>query len=79
MMLMTAILAYRPFLDPLPIENIWMLFLIPLVLGVSLVYKTIRLPKLDRLLPATLMLSLQIIVFMVITAAVLWGVTTIFA
>ena len=76
---MTAIMAYRPFLDPLPIENIWMLFLIPLVFGVSLVYKTIRLPQLDRLWSATLVLSLQIIVFMVITAAVLWGVTAIFA
>ncbi|WP_145073333.1 hypothetical protein [Poriferisphaera corsica] len=76
--MMNITLAYRLFLDPLPIENSWMVFLLPLVFAVALVYKTIRLPDLSKLWTATLLLATQIVVFMVITAAVLWVITAIF-
>ena len=35
-------LAYRPFLDPLPAWGVWYLLALPLIAGVSVVYKSIR-------------------------------------
>jgi cytochrome c oxidase assembly factor CtaG len=35
-------LAYRPFLDPLPAWDVWYLLALPLIAGVSVVYKSIR-------------------------------------
>lgn len=44
-----APLAYRPFLDPLPLWDYWALLLFPLVLGISTVYQAIRTEDLKRL------------------------------
>lgn len=40
---MTALLAYsQPFLQPLPVWNVWYLLLIPLCAAVSIVYKSVK-------------------------------------
>jgi len=74
---MLTVLAYRPFLDPLPLESWWMVLLVPLVLGISVTYKTIKIDDLSQLPRQATFLFLQIIVFMVLAAAGLWLVTEI--
>ena len=70
-------LAYTPFLDPLPWDSqvLWLLMLLPLVVVVSVVYKTIKLPDLKELPRQAGMLTVQIVVFMVLAACVLWLLT----
>ena len=69
--------AYRPFLDPLPLDRYWLFFLLPLAIVIGIVYKTIKLNDLSQLPKHALHLSVQILVFMVIAAAVLWLITEI--
>ncbi|WP_428388067.1 hypothetical protein [Mucisphaera sp.] len=70
-------LAWRPFLDPLSMESVWLWLLIPLSLAVALVYKAIKMPTLDRLVPESLFLGFQILLGMVAVAAALWILTEI--
>ncbi|MEM8737820.1 MAG: hypothetical protein AAGG38_04990 [Planctomycetota bacterium] len=74
---MNFVLAYRMFVDPLPIGNspAWGLLLIPLVVLVSVAFKTIKLRDLRKLPRQAATLSVQIFVFMGLAAAVLWLVT----
>jgi hypothetical protein len=72
-----ATLAYRPFLDPLPLDTYWLLLLPPLALAIAVVIKTIRLPNLKQLPRQATLLALQIIIFMGLTAAGLWLLTEI--
>ena len=37
-----SLLAYRPFLDPLPVWNYWYLLILPLCAGVFVVYKSMK-------------------------------------
>ena len=75
--MITPFLAYRLFLDPLPLESYWMFLLVPLVAGISVTYKTIKLDNLAELPKQATFLFLQIIVFMVLAAACLWLITEI--
>ncbi len=65
-------LAWVPFVQPLPLHELWLVLLLPLAFGVALVYKTLKLPDLDDLLVQTLRTASMIILFMIIAAAVLW-------
>ncbi|MEM7627331.1 MAG: hypothetical protein AAF333_17175 [Planctomycetota bacterium] len=72
---MTVLLiAYRPFIDPLPIGNSvgWSLLFVPLVILVALAYKTIKLRDLSKLPRQSAVLCLQIFVFMGFAAFALW-------
>ena len=75
--LLPTILAYRPFLDPLPIGNsaAWVWLLVPLVVLVSVAYKTIKLHDLQELPKKSAILALQIFIFMGLAAGVLWALT----
>jgi len=64
-------LAYRPILEPLPLANYWMALAIPVALAVSAVYKAIRMRDLSTLPWQTLRLTIQILVLMVLAAALL--------
>ncbi|MEM1107812.1 MAG: hypothetical protein AAGH99_03890 [Planctomycetota bacterium] len=77
---MMLLLAYRPFIDPLPIGNstAWVWLFVPLILLVSVAYKTIKLRDLNELPRAAAILAAQIFVFMGFAAAALW-VLTLFA
>ncbi len=68
-------LAYRPFLDPLPIDGYWMLLLIPLVLSIAVVYKTIKTDRLYKIPREASILAAQIVAFMVLAALALWMLT----
>lgn len=63
-------LGFRPFFDPLPIAGDWLL--LPLVLAIAVVYKTIKLDDLERLPREAAILAVQITVFMLLAAAGLW-------
>ncbi len=39
---MTDVLAYRPFLDPLPVWDAWYLLILPLCIGIAVVWKSIK-------------------------------------
>ena len=42
-------LAWMPFIDPLPgVQANWIWFVVPLVLGISMMYKAIRVGELSR-------------------------------
>ncbi len=61
--------GWRPFLDPAPIPDIlWFLTLIPLALGVSVVYKAVRVRTMDRYAVNVLVMTAQIVAAMVLLA-----------
>ena len=72
------LLAYRPFLDPLPAGEglLWTLgFFLPLVVLVSVAYKTIKLDRLEQVPRQSVRLVVQIVVFMVGAAGALSALT----
>ena len=69
---MTNLLAWIPFLEPMPSPGSWWpLFLIPLAVGISIVYKAVRLDRLDRFPREVLVMTGQIVGAMVFLAVVL--------
>jgi hypothetical protein len=72
---MGMMLAYTPFLDPLPYEPYWLVLLLPLVLAIALVYKTIKSPTLANLPAQAVRLAGEILMFMVLIGAGLWLLT----
>ncbi|MEM1446638.1 MAG: hypothetical protein AAGF84_11310 [Planctomycetota bacterium] len=73
-----ATLAWRPFLEPLPIDAVWLWLCVPLVLGVAIVYKTIKLPHLRDLPKESLKLAVQVLLFMALAALTLNVLTWLF-
>ena len=70
--MMTNLIAWIPFVQPMPSPGSWWpLFLIPLSIGISMVYKAVRLERLDRYPREVLIMTGQIIGAMVILAVVL--------
>ena len=56
-----APVSYRPFLSPLPVWDYWIWLLIPLCLGVSIVYKAIRIERLADVPKQALIITLWIL------------------
>lgn len=69
----TTVIAYRPFLDPIDLHDQWLWLLIPLVMSIALVYKTIKLHALEDLVKETARLSLTILGFIAIAGVLCWG------
>lgn len=69
---MLCVLALRLFLEPLPLDEYWLVLLAPLAIAIAVVYKTIKLDDLNLLPRQALYLATQIVVFMVLAAAALW-------
>lgn len=65
------------FLDPLDLHDEWLILLPPLVFAIALVYKTLKLPTLERLAYETVRLGAYILVLIVLAAATLWAVVEI--
>ena len=75
-MLAMILLAYRPFLDPLPIWRLpgWMwtpVLLIPLTIGVAVVYKSIKCSRMSKVPRESAALTGWILIFMIVAAIVL--------
>lgn len=66
---MNTFLAWIPFVTPLPsINSWWPVFLVPLALGISMIYKAIRLPTLERYPSGVVIMTVQIILAMFLLA-----------
>jgi hypothetical protein len=59
------LLAYRPFIDPLPVDHWWYLMLVPMALGISVAYKATRVKDLKDFPREFLIMTVQIVVAMI--------------
>lgn len=77
--LMSLTCAWRPFLDPLPIDQYWLWLLLPMVLAIAVVYKAVKIPNpgLGVMTIESLKLAGQIFVVLAGAAAVLLFLTEI--
>ncbi|MBI1373936.1 MAG: hypothetical protein GC159_14530 [Phycisphaera sp.] len=66
--------TWRPFLDPIDLHGHWLWLIAPLLMGVALVYKTLKAPSLREVPLETLRLGIYILVLMAVAGATLWGV-----
>ncbi len=64
-----SLLAYTPFIDPLPAAyELWWLSAIPLLFGISMIYKAYRMPVLDGYWRQVGVMTAQILVAMILFA-----------
>lgn len=67
--------AYVPFRDPIEVGDAWLWLLIPLVVVIAVVYKTIKTADLRRVPVESAQLTASILLFMAAAAAGLWVLT----
>ncbi len=67
--------AWRPLLDPLPLESHWLWMTLPMALAIAIVYKAIKLEDLARLPRQALVLAVQFVFVMALAAMALWVVS----
>jgi hypothetical protein len=65
--------GYRPFWNPLPVWDYWYVLLLPLCLGISIVYKSIKCHTMRQVPREAAEIFATIIFFMVLAAAALMG------
>ena len=70
-MIAHALLAVRPFLEPLKLWDYWPWLLVPLCFGVSLVYKCVRVDEMRRVPLEALKATIWIVLGMAAAAAAL--------
>ena len=68
-MTLTSLLAYTPFMDPLKVWDYWPWLLLPLCLGVSIVYKSVREELMSRVPTEALKATFWIVAGMAAAAA----------
>lgn len=73
--MLCPVLAWRPFLDPLPLELYWLWLAIPLVALISIAYKAIRLDDLRQLPKHVVRMTAEILLLLTVAAVALWLVT----
>jgi hypothetical protein len=67
-----ALFAYIPFLDPLDVfHDWWFLLVIPLSLGISIIYKAMRMASLDGYWRQVAVMTTQIVLAMIAGAILL--------
>lgn len=59
--MIALVLGWRPFLDPLDAHGWWFVLLVPLALGISIAYRAVRLPALDRFWWRVAIMTAQIV------------------
>ncbi len=63
---MITMVAYVPFLDPISVfHDWWYVLLIPLAFGISVIYRALKVPNLDRYWWAVFTMTAQITLAMV--------------
>ena len=67
----TALPAYGPFMQPLPVWDYWVWLLLPLSLAISLVYKSVRVDPMRRVPLEAVRLALWIVTIMAAAAVAL--------
>jgi hypothetical protein len=71
-MMSASLLAYTPFLDPLKVWDYWPWLLLPLCLGVSIVYKSVREESMSRVPKEAAKATFWIVAGMTAAAAALF-------
>lgn len=66
MPLMSLVLAWRPFLDPLDLHNSWWMLLVPLSFGIAVTYRATRVATFERFWVKAFILTAQIVLSMVL-------------
>ena len=74
--LATVALAYRPFLEPLPVWNVWPLLILPLCIGIAVVWKSVKCHRMAEVPREATVLLLWIIGGFAAAAAALLGLIT---
>ena len=69
-----TILAYTPFIDPLPAWNFWMALIVPLTVGVSIAYKSIKCRSMSQVPREATQISILILIGMAAAALVIWWI-----
>lgn len=72
-------MSHRPFIDALAMHDSWYWLLIPMAVGVSLVYKAIRMPSLRGYTRAVAIMTTQIVVGMILLGAASFVVVVVYA
>lgn len=72
-----SLLAWTPFLDPLPLHGAWMWLAIPLAAAIAVVYKALKLADLADLPGEAARLTIIILIALLAAAAGLWALTEI--
>lgn len=67
--------AAFPIMRPLRFDAYWLLLMAPLVIGISVTYKAINLEDLSMLPRESMLMASQIVVFMVVAAAIIFAMT----
>jgi hypothetical protein len=65
-------LAYTPFVDALPVWDYWMWLLVPLTVGVAIVYKSIKCRTMRQVPREAAAITFWILLGMAGAAAALW-------
>jgi hypothetical protein len=66
-------LAYTPFVQPLPVWDIWYLLALPIIAALSIVYKSIRCHEMKRVPREAAVIFITIVAGMLLAAGALWG------
>jgi hypothetical protein len=61
----SLLIAYRPFLDPLPLDAVWFLLLVPISFFISMAYKAVRVLDMKDYWRQVMVLTTQIVVSMI--------------
>lgn len=72
--LASALMAYAPFVSPLPIWDAWMVLLLPLSVAVAIVYKSIKCHSMQQVPREAAVITMWILVGFAIAAVVLGGI-----
>ncbi|HLO42328.1 MAG TPA: hypothetical protein VK176_15000 [Phycisphaerales bacterium] len=69
----SAVLAtWRPFIDPIDAHRTWFMLLIPMAFLISMVYKAVRLPDLSTYWRQVIVMTLQIILWIIALGAIIF-------
>ena len=66
-------LAYTPFLDPLDLHRWWFVLLIPMALGVAMVYKAVRMASLERYWRHVASMASSIVIGIILLGAAMYA------
>jgi hypothetical protein len=66
------LLAYTPFLHPIPVWDYWLWLLVPLTVGVSIVYKSMKCRNMSDVPREAAQIAVLILLGMAAAAALLW-------
>jgi NAD/NADP transhydrogenase beta subunit len=68
-------LAYTPFVDGLPVWNYWMWLILPMIVGVSIVYKCVKCAKMSEVPKQAAIIAVMITLGLLAAAIALAAVT----